>query len=200
MKKTALPSKADNREIGRVVEAATTRGLNWSYRKRDDDHDELLIAGGDAELFIKDMASVAPKGKPVYSGGKGKARIVWEPGIAAEPKKEKLHPVDPALDEEIIAVIPHRLTSLAQIKAVCEDVCLKIDEAYPDVALHENGYGKGKWRLVALVCNSMAERSDRLLTNSGAVILFGMLRHCQADKGADLSKFELPNFPDVFAR
>ena len=195
---TPLPKLTDNRELHEAVSLAKELRLEFEFNEHDSDH-ELLIKGTGAQKLAPRFQTFMKKGVVQGNQGPNGLRLAWDKGTAADIPQEDLYPVSKEACDEVLALIPSRITSHEQLEKLCGLLREGIDKAYPGIQIHHKAFGKGKWLLIQNIMLLLWVRSDGILNRVGMIIVRELLCHLQAADGLDYGRLGYPPLPPAFA-
>jgi len=195
---TNIPKLEQNRELHSILDLARELRLMPDYEETETDG-ILIIRGTGAKLLAPRFQPYVKKGVLQGNQGPDALRFVWDKANASDAPKEQLHPISKEKDDEVLALIPSRISTHEQLTKLCEALRAKIDEAYPNVLIHHRGFGKGKWLLLGKIELAVWVRGESILNRALMIYMREMLCHYQAAPGIDYGRLGYPDLPAAFA-
>lgn len=195
--KPTIPSRKENPELHRVIEAAMRKGLTWSFTEDSQSGVHRLVVRGAQRQYIHDNAkALAPHGMVVGFEGDDGLVLAWEKSAFAATSPENTKPEGALEDAKVLAALPRIVESSGELSGACKRVSALIEEAYPGVKIGPRGYGLGKADLVCKVLDQLFQVTGRHIDRAGSIMFIVLAEHMQGDpKG-----LTLPDAPGTYRR
>lgn len=145
-------------QVRRVLDKARHYKLSAEHSTDKEGNFFVTLSGNREALYVASSTAGQAWARNAHVSGDGGKTVwfAWEMEHFVKGKKQSLKPDGSLPDADVFSAIPKwPIETMESLNAICSELCVRIEEAYPGVRIGSSGHGKGKALLVGEVVNRL---------------------------------------------